>query len=122
MRDLAVFNVNQPESIDLRKLDSEVKIVQIIWQLILDWQTNWEGWKKGNFWKMNINEMEDTALSLYKEFSVLNKKFYDRHWEMLETTTKNLDSFRRTLPLITALKNPCMRERHWNSVRDVIQV
>ncbi|XP_026839391.1 dynein heavy chain 2, axonemal [Drosophila erecta] len=122
MRDLAVFNVNQPESIDLRKLDFEVRIVQNIWELIFEWQTNWEMWKKGYFWKMNINEMEDTALSLYKEFTVLNKKFYDRHWEMLEATMKNLDSFRRTLPLITALKNPCMRERHWNRVRDVIHV
>ncbi|XP_026846886.1 dynein heavy chain 2, axonemal [Drosophila persimilis] len=122
MRDLSVFNVNQPESVDLRKLESEVKIVQNIWDLILGWQTSWEGWKKGNFWKININEMEDYALSLYKEFSNLSKKFYDRHWEMLEVTTKNLDSFRRTLPLITALKNPCMRERHWNRVRDVLQV
>ncbi|XP_041451656.1 dynein heavy chain 2, axonemal-like [Drosophila obscura] len=122
MRDLSVFNVNQPESVDLRKLEAEVKIVQNIWDLILDWQTSWEGWKKGNFWKININEMEDFALSLYKEFSILSKKFYDRHWEMLEVTTKNLDSFRRTLPLITALKNTCMRERHWNRVRDVLQV
>ncbi|XP_030382586.1 dynein heavy chain 2, axonemal, partial [Scaptodrosophila lebanonensis] len=122
MRDLAVFNVNQPESFDLQKLDSEVKVVQNIWQLILEWQTNWDAWRKGNFWKINIDEMEDTALSLYKEFSILSKKHYDRHWEMLEVTTKNLDGFRRTLPLITALKNPCMRERHWNRVRDIMQV
>lgn len=120
--DLSVFNVNQPENIDLQKLDKEVKIVQNIWLLILDWQTNWEHWRKDNFWKINIDEMEDKALSLYKEFSTLRKNYYDRNWNMLDVTTRCIDSFRRTLPLITALRNPNMRDRHWKRVRDVMQV
>lgn len=120
--DLSVFNVNQPDNMDLKKLDHEVKVVKNIWSLILDWQTSWEVWRNGNFWKINIDEMEDKALTLYKEFNMLNKLYYDRHWQMLEVTTKSIDSFRRTLPLITALKNPNMRERHWKRVRDVMQV
>lgn len=122
INDLAIFRINQPENMDLKKLDGEVKIVQNIWELILEWQNAWNEWRVGNFWKINIDLMEDTALGLYKEFSALNKKYYPRNWDMLITTTKNLDSFRRTLPLITALKNPCMRPRHWDRVRELMQV
>lgn len=32
----------------------------------------------------------------------------------------NVDKFRRTLPLITVLKNPAMRSRHWKQVKDTI--
>lgn len=107
---------------DLKKLGSELKIVKGIWELILEWQNTWNEWRVGNFWKINIDLLEDTALGLYKEFSTLNKKYYPRGWDMLIVTTKNLDGFRRTLPLITALKNPCMRKRHWDRVRDLMQV
>lgn len=31
-----------------------------------------------------------------------------------------VDKFRRTLPLITELKNPAMRPRHWQRVKDTI--
>lgn len=32
----------------------------------------------------------------------------------------SVDKFRRTLPLITVLKNPAMRLRHWKRVKDTI--
>ncbi|XP_013098623.2 dynein axonemal heavy chain 2 [Stomoxys calcitrans] len=122
INDLAIFHINQPENLNLKKLNDEVRIIRNIWELILEWQNTWNEWRKENFWKINIDLMEDTAMSLYKEFSALNKKYYPRNWDMLITTTKNLDGFRRTLPLITALKNPCMRHRHWDSVRKLMEV
>ncbi|XP_023298158.2 dynein axonemal heavy chain 2 [Lucilia cuprina] len=122
INDLSTFFINQPENLDLKKLSTEVQIVKGIWSLISEWQNAWNEWRVGNFWKINIDIMEDTAISLYKEFSALNKKYYNRAWDMLIVTTKNLDSFRRTLPLITALKNPCMRKRHWDRVRNLMQV
>lgn len=121
INDLSTFYINQPENLDLKKLYNEVQIVKGIWSLISEWQNAWNEWRLGNFWKINIDLMEDTALSLYKEFSALNKKYYTRSWDMLIVTTKNLDSFRRTLPLITALKNPSMRKRHWDRVRNLMQ-
>ncbi|KAL9923028.1 dynein heavy chain 2, axonemal kl-2 [Glossina fuscipes fuscipes] len=122
INDLAIFSINLGENADLRKLLVELKIVRDIWELILEWQDNWNEWRTGNFWQINIDLMEDTALGLYKEFNTLFKKYYSRNWDMLIQTTKTLDSFRRTLPLITALKNPSMRKRHWDKVRQAVQV
>lgn len=107
---------------DLKKLQNELQVVKSIWGLILEWQTAWDEWRRSNFWQINIDVMEDTAINLYKEFNTLNKRYIDRDWEMLQVTTKTVDSFRRTLPLITALKNPCMRKRHWDNVRDTVGV
>lgn len=107
---------------DLKKLENELQVVKGIWELILVWQNAWDEWRRANFWQINIDTMEDTAINLYKEFNTLNKRYIDRDWEMLQVTTKTVDSFRRTLPLITALKNPCMRKRHWDNVRDTVGV
>jgi len=33
-----------------------------------------------------------------------------------------VDRFRRTLPLITDLKNPAMRPRHWQQLKDTMNI
>jgi len=33
-----------------------------------------------------------------------------------------VDRFRRTLPLITDLKNPAMRPRHWQQLKDIMNI
>lgn len=39
---------------------------------------------------------------------------------MVEDTRKKVDAFRRTLPLISDLKNPAMRPRHWVKVKQIV--
>lgn len=43
-------------------------------------------------------------------------------WPIVDDTRKRVDTFRRTLPLITDLKNPAMRPRHWDRVKKVIGI
>ena len=31
-----------------------------------------------------------------------------------------MDQFRRTMPLITDLKNPAMRDRHWDQIQELV--
>lgn len=41
----------------------------------------------------------------------------DKNWEILDVTRARVDQFRRTVPLITDLKNSAMRTRHWEQVQ-----
>ena len=41
----------------------------------------------------------------------------DRNWEVLETSKNKVDQFRRTMPLISDLKNQAMRPRHWEQIQ-----
>lgn len=64
--------------------------------------------------------MEMTATTLYKKFTNLVKELRDKNWEIIEHSRKRVDAFRRVLPLISDLKNPAMRDRHWDRVREAI--
>ncbi|XP_063098618.1 dynein axonemal heavy chain 2 isoform X3 [Cavia porcellus] len=44
----------------------------------------------------------------------------DRNWEVIEATRSKIEQFKRTMPLISDLRNPALRERHWDQVRDEI--
>lgn len=35
----------------------------------------------------------------------------DRNWEVIETTRAKIEQFKRTMPLISDLRNPALRER-----------
>lgn len=43
-------------------------------------------------------------------------------WTIVENTRKRVDIFRRTLPLISDLKNTAMRKRHWGRVKKAMNL
>ena len=55
--------------------------------------------------------------SLFKKLNKLSKELKDKNWEILESSRGKVDQFRRTMPLITDLKNKAMRERHWTQIK-----
>lgn len=40
----------------------------------------------------------------------------------MDDVRDQVDAFRRTLPLLSDLKNPAMRARHWERVKNVVGV
>ncbi|XP_050431508.1 dynein axonemal heavy chain 2 [Adelges cooleyi] len=119
--DLALFGVKYVPSYALQKLKEELATLELVWSTINEWDVAWERYKYGKFWEIKVSEMEITAQSLFKKLNQLVKELRERKWEVLETTRNAVDAFRRVLPLITDLKNPSMRARHWDEVRRVIQ-
>lgn len=120
--DLAVFGINIPENLDLRKLDKELKTLEEVWGIAAVWEEAWLGYKTGNFWAIHTDDMDDVATALSRRLNRLAKQLKERNWTILETTKRQVDEFRRTLPLLVALKNPSMRPRHWDRVRNVAHV
>lgn len=58
----------------------------------------------------------------FRNFNRLSRQLKDKGWEIIDTTRVTVDAFRRTLPLINDLKNPCMRERHWDRIKALVGV
>lgn len=65
--------------------------------------------------------MEMTVLRIYKQLHHSLKVLKNKSWKILEITLNRVDALRRVLPLINDLKNPAMRLRHWDQVREVMK-
>uniref|UniRef100_G1NZY7 Dynein axonemal heavy chain 2 n=1 Tax=Myotis lucifugus TaxID=59463 RepID=G1NZY7_MYOLU len=118
---LGIFKIEQPASKDLQNLEKELDALQQIWEITRDWEENWNQWKTGRFLNLQTETMETMAHGLYRRLTRLAKEFKDRNWEIIETTRSKLEQFKRTMPLISDLRNSALRERHWDQVRDEIQ-
>ncbi|XP_071580099.1 dynein axonemal heavy chain 2 [Temnothorax nylanderi] len=117
---LTIFGINYPDSRELAQLDKDVAVIELVWQLTDEWNDAWERYKTGNFWTIELEEMDTTANLLLRKLTKLSKELKEKNWDIVENTRSRVDKFRHTLPLITVLKNPAIRPRHWKRVKDTI--
>lgn len=91
-----------------------------IFQLVYEWDNAWDSYKNGNFWEINVSSMEITVQRIFKQLNNSLKLLKDESWRIIEIARDSVDAFRRILPLISSLKNPAMRSRHWDEVRKIL--
>uniref|UniRef100_A0A8I3PUB4 Dynein axonemal heavy chain 2 n=1 Tax=Canis lupus familiaris TaxID=9615 RepID=A0A8I3PUB4_CANLF len=118
---LGIFKIEQPASKDLQNLEKELDALQQVWEITRDWEENWNQWKIGQFLTLQTEAMETMAHGLFRRLTRLAKEYKDRNWEIIETTRSKIEQFKRIMPVISDLRNPALRERHWDQIRDEIQ-
>lgn len=67
--------------------------------------------------EIQADEMDSTAQMLHRNLTVIQRELRDKDWEIISHTRNRIETFRKTLPLLTDLKNPAMRQRHWNRIK-----
>lgn len=63
--------------------------------------------------------MEDAAVRLGKNVAKMGREI--KHWEVWQWIKERIEAFKKTMPLISDLRNPAMRPRHWKSLMEAIQ-
>eukprot|EP01135_Chromosphaera_perkinsii_P003458 Nk52_evm27s243 gene=Nk52_evmTU27s243 len=79
-------------------------------------------WVEGTFTDMDPETVENEASTVWRTMYKLQKTFVDvpAARKMAEATKEKVDDFKQHLPIIHALANPGMRDRHWNMVSEVV--
>lgn len=90
-------------------------------QLVQEWDIAWKNYKTGKFRELKVSEMEINVQRIYKKLVSSLKKLKDENWKIMKITMDKIEEFKRVLPLINSLKNPAMRTRHWDEVREIIK-
>uniref|UniRef100_F1ST22 Dynein axonemal heavy chain 2 n=1 Tax=Sus scrofa TaxID=9823 RepID=F1ST22_PIG len=120
---ISSFLIPTPMSHPFRILKQRLELdaLQQVWEITRDWEENWNQWKTGRFLTLQTETMESMAHGLFRRLARLAKEYKDRNWEIIETTRSKIEQFKRTMPLISDLRNPALRERHWDQVRDEVR-
>ena len=95
-----------------------------LWTSVDDW-TKWEkAWKGDSFLTLDAEDIEKKATTLFrsltKAYKFFEKKGVAGYTDIARDAKEQVDAFRPNLPLITALRNPGMRERHWEAISSKI--
>lgn len=105
---------------DLPSFDVELKILEDVWLLAKRWQQTSSQYKLNGIAVADTNEMENEVDDLTSLIKAIVKRKNDCNWEVLAAVRKSLTEFNRTLPLLKALRNAALKERHWTQMKDAV--
>ena len=115
---LAAFKIDHVPSKDMEIVTADLEILNQVWTLFQDWTSAYNGWKGKHFLQLDANEIEDVVQKFTKKLVKLGKEVKD--WEVFSNLKDRVNQIKRMVPLLQDLRNPAMRDRHWNSIMDEI--
>lgn len=124
-RDSVLFNsrealLGQPvtDYTMIKKVIDQFEPFGAFWLTAASWQASHKSWMNDSWEALNgeVVEREVAAAykTLYKTAKVFTNRDLPKNAENCEAVRQEVEAFKKFVPLVQALRNPGMRDRHWD--------
>lgn len=121
-----LFNSNPTEYGELNELSKIFEPFHDLWDSADKWLSNKENWTHGPFLELDSDLVESSVNVLLKNLNKsaksLERSNLPQCASIASQVRDEVDVFRPKVPLITALRNPGMRDRHWNELATKLNI
>jgi dynein heavy chain len=119
-----LFNLEPTKYDEVLQLGKDFEPYKILWLTINDWVKWKDQWMLGPFSNLNAEEVERNLLNSWRNVHKSVKFFKNQPGPLsVAGIIKNeMDEFKPYLPLIQALGNPGMRDRHWDRLSEELGI
>ncbi|GMI07902.1 hypothetical protein TrRE_jg5473 [Triparma retinervis] len=116
----ALFGVDIREYVELADISKSFEPYYDLWLTVDEWQKKLKHYKESAFLELDAEGIEKhvdkSARTLAKNVKFFEKNSLSGCLEIAKQVKASVDEFKPTVPIIIALCNQGMRERHWNDV------
>ncbi|KAJ1562895.1 Dynein heavy chain 7, axonemal, partial [Nowakowskiella sp. JEL0078] len=93
-----------------------------LWETTATIQTEYSKWMNGPFKDLNAEEVDESVGTMWRLMFKLTKTFSEQPVprKVAESCKNKLDKFKAHLPLISILRNPGLRPRHWDLMGAIV--
>ncbi|KAJ3276290.1 Dynein heavy chain 3, axonemal [Terramyces sp. JEL0728] len=93
-----------------------------LWETASQFQSEYSKWMGGAFTDINAELLEETVSNMFRVSFKLIKTFSEQPVpkKVAESVKNKLEKFKSYIPLITILRNPGLKERHWQAISEVV--
>lgn len=119
-----LFNMDVTHYEEVAQQLKEFEPYKSMWLTINDW-TKWKNqWLNGSFLELNADDVEKNLMNAWRTMfkSVKQFKNIPGILSVASSIKDEMDDFKPNLPLIQALRNPGMRDRHWDRLSEDLQI
>jgi len=113
-----LFDFPQTSFDEIESMVQVFKPYADLWSIASEFQKSFPNWMYGPFNTLDAEQIETNVTTWWK-FAWRAEKTFDGKAEpqsVAATLKERLDTFKPNLPLIAALRNPGMRDRHWTKL------
>ncbi|KAI8841134.1 dynein heavy chain and region D6 of dynein motor-domain-containing protein [Chytriomyces cf. hyalinus JEL632] len=119
-----LFNQDITHYDEVATLQKDFEPFKSLWLAVSDW-TKWKNqWLHGSFLDLNAEEVEKNLTNAWR-IMFKSVKYFKNMPGCLAVATQvkdEMDEFKPYLPLIQALRNPGMRDRHWDRLSEELNM
>ncbi|KAK5609612.1 Dynein heavy chain 2, axonemal [Crenichthys baileyi] len=118
---LAFFRITQPPCKMIWTMEKDMDQLQQVWEISQEWDENWSNWRSVHLTKLQTQSMESTTQDMFRKLHVLQRDLKNKDWEIVHFSKMKIEQFKQIIPVITDLRNPAMRDRHWRQICEELE-
>lgn len=124
--DYILKNLNLPDESkgpekSLEATKSDMKVIKNMWSYINEALTILEEFKNTAWPEINGGMMEERISQNLMKRLLGIRKDSGPYLSVVECIQKEINLWKKLVPLITSIKSPSIKERHWKAIRDIIR-
>ncbi|KAG8348375.1 dynein heavy chain [Trypanosoma vivax] len=106
------------------ELEKEFKPYSDLWLTTYQWQDCYRRWHADPFDSLDHEEIESVVTTAFKTMTQLAKTFKDKNatLRIVEEIRSKVEAFKTWVPIVTSLRQPGMKERHWKGLSEKLKM
>ncbi|KAJ3125137.1 Dynein heavy chain 1, axonemal [Nowakowskiella sp. JEL0407] len=119
-----LFNMDITHYEDVVQLSKDFEPYRSLWLTANDWIKWKNAWLHGSFLDLNAEEVEKNLMNSWRTMfkSVKHFKQIQGCLQVATQIKDEMEDFKPFVPLIQALRNPGMRDRHWDKLSEELGI
>ncbi|KAJ8313399.1 hypothetical protein KUTeg_009027 [Tegillarca granosa] len=113
------FKVEVTKFDALEEAHAELKLKELLWTAIDDWDNLLADWTTKEFDNLDPEQMNNTTMKYAKSVMQLEKGLPPNG--VVPQLKEKVEVMRERLPVITDLRNPTLKPRHWEAIEEVLE-
>lgn len=106
-----LFEIYTVDYIALRRCEEEMTALKLLWDMVGSVMYQFMEWNQTPWDKIDVDYLVEESKKLQKDIKGLNKSV--RNFEAYKTLEDQVKALLTSLPLVSDLHHPSMRDRHW---------
>ncbi|XP_046389338.1 dynein axonemal heavy chain 2 [Ischnura elegans] len=119
--DMKTYDITPPVLSELDEIDKEISTIELVWDVVHEIDESWGNSTTDPFRTIKGDELDPKVHSSYRKIVRLHRELKSKEWQIITYMKEKVEKMRRNLPVINALLNPSLRERHWDQIKAVVQ-
>ncbi|KAL8448863.1 hypothetical protein Emag_003816 [Eimeria magna] len=111
---LDFFGIENNPNRDVAQIENDSDKLGIVWAMKAEWDGAWETMSNVPFYSLDVPKLQAIGDSLIERLLEVKE---GKAWPIWRKVYSQIEQFRLTLPLVSNLLDPAIRDRHWERIK-----
>ncbi|XP_063298016.1 dynein axonemal heavy chain 14 [Pelobates fuscus] len=103
---------------ELTEVECDLSLRKLLWESTEEWANLSAEWRSTSFQQLNVDVIQRDVNRFSHTLIMLEKGLPTN--DIVVSLRQSILDFKQSLPIVVALRNPCLQNRHWETIHNTI--